>query len=439
MGLYFGTDGLRGVVGTELSFDVAYKCGNALSSLKNSPTVVIGRDTRVSGEYLTLAVASGVLSGGGHVIDLGVLPTAGVAYLTKKLGAAYGVVISASHNPKEYNGIKVFDENGYKLGDKEEERIERCFIRNKINDFPHIGRFKVEQNAYKKYEDFLVSSSAHSLEGLTIVLDGANGAACRIAPAVFRKLGASVVASNCSDDGMKINENCGALYPQTLARRMKRYKADVGFAFDGDSDRLMAVSADGRVIDGDMILYMLAKHFKAKGKLNLDTVVGTSHTNMAIEHALNRVGINFLRTDIGDKYVLAKLVEKGLSLGGEQSGHIILKDLHSTGDGILTAIAVADMMVESGKSLSELFDVELYPQVNINLPVSDKLKIMNSQILSHEITHLQGLLGEKGRIMVRASGTEPKIRIMVESEDKALNQEYAEILVSAVKKADEKI
>ena len=238
---------------------------------------------------------------------------------------------------------------------------------------------------------------------------------------------------------MKINENCGALYPQTLARRMKRYKADVGFAFDGDSDRLMAVSADGRVIDGDMILYMLAKHFKAKGKLNADTVVGTSHTNMAIEHALNRVGINFLRTDIGDKYVLAKLVEKGLSLGGEQSGHIILKDLHSTGDGILTAIAVADMMVESGKSLSELFDVELYPQVNINLPVSDKLKIMNSQILSHEITHLQGLLGEKGRIMVRASGTEPKIRIMVESEDKALNQEYAEILVSAVKKADEKI
>ncbi len=439
MGLYFGTDGLRGITPSELSFDVAYKCGNALSSLKNSPTVLIGRDTRVSGEYLTLAVASGVLSGGGNVIDLGVIPTAGVAYLARTLGADYGVVISASHNPKEYNGVKVFDGNGYKLGDKEEERIERCFIRNKINDFPAIGRFKAEPNYFKKYEEFLISSSSHSLKGLTVVLDGANGAACRIAPAVFRKLGAWVVASNCSDDGMKINENCGALYPQTLAKRMKRYKADVGFAFDGDSDRLMAVSADGRVIDGDMIIYMLAKHFKAKGKLSSDTVVGTSHTNMAIEHALNRAGIGFLRTDIGDKYVLAKLVEKELSLGGEQSGHVILKDLHSTGDGILTAIAVANMMVESGKSLSELFDIELYPQVNINVPVSDKLKVMNSQILSHEVAHLQSLLGEKGRIMVRASGTEPKIRIMVESEDKALNKEYSEILLNTVKKADKEI
>ena len=439
MGLYFGTDGLRGIVNEDLSFDLAYKCGNALSTLKRSPTVVIGRDTRVSGEYLTLAVAGGVAAGGGTAIDLGVIPTAGVAYLTKALGADYGVVISASHNPKEYNGVKIFDENGYKLGDKEEERVERCFIRNKINDFPEIGRFRSEPNYFKKYEDFLVSSSSQSLKGLTVVLDGANGAACRIAPAVFRKLGASVVASNCSDDGMKINENCGALYPETLVKRMKRYKADVGFAFDGDADRLMAVSADGQIIDGDMIVYMLAKHFKEKNRLNANTVVGTSHTNMAIEHALNRDGIDFIRTDIGDKYVLAKLVEKGLSLGGEQSGHIILKDLHSTGDGILTAIAVANMMVEKGKPLNELFDIELYPQVNVNVPVSDKLKVINSQLLSHEITRLQGLLGEKGRIMVRASGTEPKVRIMVESENKSVNQEYAELLLTAVKKADKEI
>ena len=439
MGLYFGTDGLRGKAVSELSFELAYKCGNALSALKNRPTVFIGRDTRVSGDLLTLAVASGVMAGGGNAVDLGVIPTAGVAYLTRLFKADYGVVISASHNPKEYNGVKVFDGEGYKLGDKEEEKIERCFIRNKVSDFPAVGRFTVEKNHYKKYEEFLVASARQSLKGLTVVLDGANGAAGKIAPAVFRKLGANVVASNCLSDGLKINENCGALYPETLARRMKRYKADMGFAFDGDADRLIAVDKNGRVVDGDMILYMLAKHFQENGRLNADTVVGTSHTNMAIERALEQRGIGFLRTDIGDKYVLAKLLEKGLSLGGEQSGHIILKDLHSTGDGILTAIAVADMAVEQGKPLHELFDISLYPQTNVNIPVNDKLKVMNSQILLCEVTRLQGLLEGKGRIMVRASGTEPKVRIMVESEDEKINEDYAQTLASAVKKADEKI
>ena len=437
MGVFFGTDGLRGVVNEDLSFDVAYKCGNALSSLKNSPTVLIGRDTRVSGEYLTLAVASGAMSGGAHVIDLGVIPTAGVAYLTKTLGADYGVVISASHNAKEYNGIKIFNKDGYKLGDKEEERVERHFIREKVNDFPFVGSFKQEFNLIKKYEEFLISSSVNRLDGLTVVLDGANGAACRIAPAVFRKLGASVVASNCSDDGMKINENCGALYPAALAGRMKRYKADLGFAFDGDADRLMIVDDRGKVIDGDMIVYMLAKYFKENGRLNHDTAVGTSHTNMAIEIALKSHGIDFIRTDIGDKYVLAKLAEKGLSLGGEQSGHIILKDLHTTGDGILTAIAVANMLIDKKAKIKDLFDVRPYPQVNVNVIVSDKLKIMNSEAVSQEVAKLQAAFAGKGRIMVRASGTEPKIRVMVESEDELVNRKYADELVALIKRTDE--
>lgn len=439
MGLFFGTDGLRGIANEDLSFELAYKCGNALSSVKQNPLVVIGRDTRISGDYFTLAVAGGVMSGGGSAVDLGVIPTAGVAYLVRELGADFGVVISASHNPREYNGIKVFGPDGYKLSDKQEERLERHFIHTKVNDFPDIGRFRSEPNYIKKYEKFLTDSSKAPLDGLTVVLDTANGAACRIAPAVFRRLGASVVASNSSDDGMKINDSCGALYPETLVARMHRYKADIGFAFDGDADRLITVDKNGRVFDGDMLIYMLSKYFKEQGRLKDNTVVGTSHTNMAIEHALAREGISFIRTDIGDKYVLMKLVERDLTLGGEQSGHIIIKDLHTTGDGILTAIAVANMLIDKKKTLSELFDISLYPQTNINIAVDDKLKVINSQLLSERVSVLQRRLGNDGRIMVRASGTEPKIRIMVEGRSAKQNEEYAKELEDTVRKANDLI
>jgi phosphoglucosamine mutase len=264
-------------------------------------------------------------------------------------------------------------------------------------------------------------------------LDGANGAACKIAPQVFKKLGANVVASNCHDDGLRINDNCGALYPETLAKRMKRYKADLGFAFDGDADRLIVVDEKGRVVDGDAVIYMLANHLKDKGLLRENTVVGTSHTNMAIEKALRKKGISFIRTDIGDKYVLAELLEKGLSLGGEQSGHIILKDLHTTGDGILSAVAVANMLVERKAKISDLFDVALYPQVNLNVPVEDKLKVINSERLADEVGKIKAALGDDGRVMVRASGTEPKIRIMVESADEERNRAYANHLAAVVK------
>lgn len=436
MGLFFGTDGLRGKVNEDLTFDVGYKIGNALSILKNKPTILIGSDTRISNTYLSLSVASGAMSGGARVIDVGIVPTAGVAYLTKRIKADYGVVISASHNSGEYNGIKVFNSEGYKLGDKEEERIERCFIHEKTNDFPDIGTYEQDFNLVKLYKNFLSSSSSCSLKGKTVVLDCAYGAAHRIAPDVFRKLGASVIAANCTLDGLKINKNCGALYPENLVKRVFRYKADMGFAFDGDSDRLIAVDEKGHIIDGDMIIYALAKYLKSQGKLKKDTVVGTSHTNMAIEEGLKKEGIGLIRTDIGDKYVLAKLIENNLSLGGEQSGHIILKDVATTGDGILSAIAVANMIISENKTLSETAFVELYPQVNKNIIVSDKFRIMNNEELGQDVAKYNAELSGKGRLMLRASGTEPKIRIMVESKDRDLNEKIANSIATIVKRID---
>lgn len=432
MGLFFGTDGLRGKVNEVLTYDVAFKIGNALSMLKENPTIIIGSDTRISNSYLTLGVASGAMSGGANVVDIGVVPTAGIAYITKTVKADYGVVISASHNTGEYNGIKIFNSDGYKLGDKEEERIERRFIQTKINKYPNIGSYEQTFNLSKLYKKYLINVSEHSLKGKTIVLDCAYGASCRIAPEVFRKLGANVIAANSVNNGLKINENCGAVHPENLVKRVFRYKADMGFAFDGDSDRIIAVDNNGNIIDGDKIICVLAKYLKKEGKLKDNTVVGTSHTNMAIEENLKNNGIELLRTDIGDKYVLAKLLEKDLSIGGEQSGHVILKELATTGDGILTAIIITNMLIKEKLTMAEAFDVELYPQSNKNVLVNDKFRIMNNEELAKEVYKYNSELGEFGRVMMRASGTEPKIRVMVESKNGELNEKIANTLVSMI-------
>lgn len=436
MGLFFGTDGIRGKVNEDLTQDIAYKIGNALSILTEKPTIVIGSDTRISNTYLTLSLASGAMSGGAKVIDVGVVPTAGIAYITKTIKADYGVVISASHNSGEYNGVKIFNSDGYKISEKLEEKVERCFIRNKINDYPNIGTYVQDFTLAKLYRNFLVDVSKNRFDGLTIVLDGAYGAAHRIAPEVFRKLGANVIASNCVNDGMKINENCGALYPENLVKRVFRYKANMGFAFDGDADRLIAVDENGKIIDGDEIILGLAKYLKDNGRLKANTVVGTSHTNMAIEEDLLKNDIKLIRTDIGDKYVLAKLLEKDLSLGGEQSGHIILKDMATTGDGILTAIFIVNMLIEQGLTMSQSFDIKLFPQVNKNVVVDDKFKIMNNEKLSNEVAKYNTMLSGKGRLMIRASGTEPKIRVMVESKDKDFNETIASAVVNLIKSID---
>lgn len=439
MGLFFGTDGIRGVACEEITNELAFKVGASLSSIKENAKILIGRDTRVSGQFLTFAFCEGAMSGGADVIDVGIAPTPAVAYLTQSMGYDYGVVISASHNPKEYNGIKVFDGKGHKLSDKEEERVERCFIKTRTRPYYKLGKYESKKNCVKRYEDFVLSYGV-DLDGAKIVLDASNGALYSIAPTVFKKLNAKVMAIASKNNGMKINDECGALYPRKLAKAVVEQGALVGFAFDGDGDRVIGATAKGRIIDGDVILYALAKELKNKGKLKRNVVVGTSHTNMAIEKKLNEEGIGLIRADVGDKYVLAKLLEHGLTLGAEQSGHVILKDLTTTGDGILTAVVISGLIKESiEKKCGDIFAVEPYPQTNINVTVNDKLRIMNNEEICDQIRKEQNEMAEKGRITVRASGTENKIRIMVESENKDKNDEIAMRIENAIKIKDTEI
>lgn len=420
MAVFFGTDGIRGVVNDSLNYDLSFKCGNSLGSSKPNAIILIGGDTRVTRTFLTSAFAGGAMSAGAKVIDVGVCPTAGIAYITKAIKADFGTVVSASHNPPEYNGIKIFDNNGFKLGDKKEEALERKFINTINKDWGNVGSYEQDFSLVKLYGEYLVKSCETTLNGMTILLDGSNGASCRVAPAVFRALGARVIATHCKNDGMNINNKCGSLYPEVLAKAVKKYKADMGFAFDGDSDRIIACDENGQILDGDIIIYMLAKYLKKHGTLINDTVVGTRHTNMGLEKSLSNEGIKLLRTDIGDKYVIAKLEEKGLSLGGEKSGHIIVRGYSTTGDGILAGIKIAEMVKVMGKSLSELAKVELYPQCNIDCIVDDKVRIINSERLTNVIAEQEKILGDGARIMVRISGTEPKVRIMVEYKDESL-------------------
>ena len=437
MGIFFGTDGIRGVVNEDLTSNVAFKCGNALSASKDKSTILIGGDTRPTRSFLTSAFSSGAMSAGATVIDVGVCPTAGIAYLTRALETDFGVVVSASHNPVEYNGIKIFAPNGMKLGDKAEEMLERKFLHEKHNNHKELGSYQQNFNLTKLYQDYLVNCCECELDGLTILLDGSNGAAHKIAPAVFRKLGARVIATNCQNNGEHINENCGSTHPEMLSRNMKKYKADLGFAFDGDSDRIIACDEHGEIIDGDMIIYILSKYLKSKGKLMKNTVVGTRHTNMGLEKSLNEDGITLIRTDIGDKYVIAKIEEEMLSLGGEKSGHIIFRDLATTGDGILAGVKLAELVKTSGKKLSELCDSILYPQINIDCVVKDKMRIINSEELQQVINKNEKLLGEDYRIMVRVSGTESKIRIMVEGKDEKQCKTSALEIEKAVKEINE--
>lgn len=436
MSVFFGTDGLRGVVGEELTYDIAFKCGNSLSQNMQGGRVLIGRDTRVTGSFLVNALACGLLSGGVDVVDAGIIPTAAVAYLTKSLKFDYGISITASHNPMQYNGIKIFSLKGEKLQDKEEEKIERGFIKSKHVSAEKIGLYLQKINLRKHYIDYLVNSANGSLSGLKVVLDASNGASYSIAPEVFRKLGAKVIKTSCMNNGLKINDKCGSLHPERLAKKVKQYGADMGFAFDGDADRLIAVSEKGKIIDGDMILYALALVFKQRGMLVNNAVVGTSQTNMGIELSLKEKGIKLLRADVGDKYVANLLNKNGLVLGGEQSGHIIIKKFMQTGDGILTAILLAHFCKESGKPLSEFCKVRVFPQVNKDIVVKEKLRILGSEPLLTAITNAQQELAGLGRVLVRASGTEPKIRIMVESENIVASQSLANYLLNTIEKLE---
>lgn len=430
MSIYFGTDGIRGEVNKELNHELCYKCGNAISGLKENAKVVLGRDTRTSGDAITLAFSAGLVMGGGSVVDVGVVPTACISYLVKKLGFDYGVVISASHNPPRYNGIKIFDANGDKINTLTETQIEKKFVLNNIVSYKELGSFVQKKSLARLYTDFLVSVG-RPLKNLKIALDCCNGASVNFAPKIFRRLGARVVALNTSQNGLKINRDCGSLYPGAIREAVLRHNCHMGFAFDGDSDRVIAVDEKGNVLDGDIITYVLATHFKGVGELDKNGVVGTTQTNMGIINSLKARGIEFYASDVGDKYVIAMMKEKGLVLGGEQSGHIIVGKHLSTGDGILSAIVLASIVAKTKKQLSMLAKVVLMPQVNADVAVLDKFRVVNAQELKTEIDECNAL-NTTGRVVVRASGTENKIRVMVEGEDATLNKEILDRIVKKV-------
>ncbi len=412
MGNYFGTDGVRGEYGKNLNFDLAFSVGNALTQIKKSPKVVVGHDTRLSADAITLALSGGVVEGGGDVTLVGTIPTAGISYLTEKFQFDYGVIITASHNPPEYNGIKVFDSTGRKLSDSQEDFLENFF--ESTHHCTQIGHFYFQPNLAEDYCRHLKESVEADLSGLCVCLDASNGASYKIAPSVFKSLGAKVLKVACKPDGAHINTNCGSLHIENLVKAIKKSGAQLGFAFDGDADRVIAASCDGTIFDGDKLLYILANYFKANGCLYANSVVGTSHTNSGIMVGLNRNKINLIRTDIGDKYVIEAMEKMNLVLGGEQSGHIIIRKYAQTGDGILTALKICEIIKKTGKTLGELFDAKLLSQANINMVVKDKIKVINNENLTNLINKIVSEISPAGRVLVRASGTEDKVRIMVE-------------------------
>ena len=433
---YFGTDGIRGVANQDLTPELAFRCGNAVARLKTRPRIVIGRDTRTSGEMFLMCVSGGAMAAGGDVIDLGVIPTAGVAYMTRYLGADFGIVISASHNPDKFIGIKVFRADGRKMSEAEEAATEQYFSATWLVEPQLIGRRTVRLDSLKIYADSLCSTVHSGLAGFKIVLDCSNGASCIVAPEVFKRLGAEVVCIGNRSEGGAINEDCGSLHPQGLQAEVLKQGADMGFAFDGDADRVIAVDENGQLGDGDQILYLLARRRKALGLLPCGCVVGTSHTNLGMEHALNRLGVKLHRADIGDKYVMELMQKTGGTLGGEQSGHVILSDYATTGDGILTALKVAEAVRETGQKLSELLKVELYPQTNVSIEVKEKLRIMGNEALSRAVEEQRKALEGKGRIVVRASGTEPVIRVFAECMDAGLADRCAHEVADCIREID---
>lgn len=411
--MYFGTDGIRGVANQQITPELAMRVGNALTRKTPHCRVVIGRDTRRSGSMLLHALAAGVMQGGGEVWDVDLMPTAAISYLTQQYHADFGVVISASHNPAEYNGIKLFDADGRKPEAEVEEQVEAYMAQPLSVQAESIGTYRFVHDAEQTYCQHLIACGG-SLRGKRILLDCANGAAGKIAPQVMRALGAQVDALYTSDSGLDINDNCGALYPALLSERVRKGGYDMAFAFDGDSDRVIALDENGTIVDGDEILYILTRAYVAAGLLTTPLVVGTHHTNQGIVNALQQVGVKVLRADIGDKYVMRAMLHTGAQLGAEQSGHVILGDKANTGDGILTAVVLASCVSTSGATLGQCNDAQLYPQCNRNIVVRDRMRIINNTDLSDLLQQCRKKLGSRGRILVRASGTEEKIRIMAE-------------------------
>ena len=437
---YFGTDGIRGKVGGSLmTAEFALKLGRAagvvLGRLSPSNTILIGKDTRISGYMLESALEAGLSSAGTNSLLLGPMPTPGIAWMTSSMHASAGIVISASHNPYYDNGIKFFNADGEKLSDELELAIE-----NEIDkDFATVsseklGKAKRVDDAAGRYIEFCKSSFPRqkSLAGLKIVLDCANGATYHIAPQVFSELGADVTVIANKPDGLNINADCGSTHPQILQEQVLETGADLGIALDGDGDRVLMIDHYGQVIDGDQLIFIVAKHLHKNGKLN-GGVVGTLMSNQAMQSGLSDLGIDFLRADVGDRYVHQLLRKNNWYLGGESSGHILNLDLATTGDGIVSALMVLSVMIKEGKNLKELADeIPLYPQVLINITVENAKTLAQHQDVVSLSNEIDKVLGNDGRTLIRASGTQPMLRVMVEAKDENLAEKYASELVSLV-------
>ncbi|MDE2401675.1 MAG: phosphoglucosamine mutase [Burkholderiales bacterium] len=441
---YFGTDGIRGTVGqAPITPDFVLRLGHAVGQVLRRtsarPTVLIGKDTRISGYMLESALEAGFASAGVDVLLTGPLPTPGVAYLTRALRLDLGVVISASHNPFADNGIKFFSAHGEKLPDEWERDVEVALAQAPTwVDSPSLGKARRLEDARGRYIEFckstLSSSMAlHGLKGLKLVVDSAHGAAYHVAPAVFHELGAEVISIGCSPNGLNINEGVGATHPQALVQAVKDHQADYGIALDGDADRLQLVDSTGRLFNGDELLYVMVADRLAQG-LEVPGAVGTLMTNMAVELALQELGVGFVRAKVGDRHVLEELVSRGWQLGGEGSGHLIALDCHTTGDGIVSALQVLQAVVRSGRTLAQWLEhVTLFPQRLINVRLKPGQDWKNSQALAAAQESVSQQLAGRGRVLIRPSGTEPLLRVMVEAQDGALANRCAEQLAETVK------
>lgn len=444
MGKLFGTDGIRGIVNEELTCELAYRVGKAGAAILKSkfaqrPAILIAKDSRISGDMLFCALASGILSAGGEVWDAGVLPTPGVAHLVKRRRLTAGIMISASHNPAEYNGIKFFDNNGFKLPDSMEAQIEAlaqssAFPKTAPNE---IGRIRQAADARRDYMDYLKSTLTEDLCGITLMADCANGATSHIAAQVFGELGAKVYPIHSRPNGFNINENCGSTHIEQLCRQIKTTDAQLGIAFDGDGDRVLFCDENGSVVDGDQTLAILSHHMKTAGTLHENTIVGTVMSNLGLTLYGEANGITVKQANVGDRYVLEKMLHHDYNLGGEQSGHIILSDYSTTGDGILTALMVLQILKRSRMSLSQLAGImKKLPQILINARVKNENK--DRVLCDPEVTELVETVNirlfQKGRVLIRASGTEPLFRVMLEGENLDEITAYAHEIAALIQK-----
>lgn len=446
MGKYFGTDGVRGIANKELTPELAFKlgrCGGYVLTMhhkeEDKPLVLVGRDTRISGQMLEHALISGLVSVGIEVFQLGVISTPAVAYLTRTQNAAAGVMISASHNPAKDNGIKFFGSDGFKLSDEEEAEIE-TLLDSEIDDLPRpsvdgLGSVEEFPEGLLKYTQFLTQTIPSDLSGLKICVDAANGATSPIVSRVFADLETDFYTMGDQPNGININDQVGSTHPEKLAEMVVEKKADCGIAYDGDGDRCIAVDEKGNIIDGDKIMYICGKYLSSKDKLNDNTIVSTVMSNLGFYKALEKLDLNSVQTKVGDRYVVEAMKENNYNLGGEQSGHIIFLDYNTTGDGILSSIQLLNVMKQTGKKLSELAsEITEYPQKLVNIQVKNKKEALENQNIQEAIKEVEDEMQGDGRVLVRPSGTEPLIRVMAEAPTEEKVEYYVDKICEVVQK-----